>query len=155
MVARDDRLNPERKVLSAEDAKRLDESLAPWNALVADLSDQEWKKRGEAYLAALDRGDVQRSGDNLKLDAGTAKGRSELAMRTARQGELSDLRSRYNDDVVYMVIAGPPTPGDLDAKYTVYLHRASAPGVFKLKDAGDKLRGQRSEMVRDFLARRK
>ena len=153
MVAGDDRLNPRAKKISAEDAKRLDEELASWNAMIADVADQEWKKRGEAYMVALARGDMIRTVDTLKLDATTAQGRSEFALKSARQVHVRDLKARYNGDLVYMVIAGPPTPEDQYAKYTVYLHRGSAPEVFTLKDAGDKLRLQRAQMVRDYLAR--
>lgn len=149
-AARDDRLNPRKKVLTAEDAKLLDQSLVPWNAAIADISDKEWKKRGEAYLAALERGDLVRSVD--ASDASTLEAKRDFAHQATLQQQLRDLQNTYNGGFVHMVVAGPPTPSDKYAKYIVYLHRSSAPDVFALKDEGDRLRQQRSDMVRNFLA---
>jgi len=149
-AARDDRLNPMKKVLTAEDAKRLDQSLESSNAAIADISDMEWKKRGEAYLAALERGDVVRSVD--ASDASTTEAKRDFTHQATLQQQLRDLQNTYTGGFVHMVVAGPPTPADKYAKYIVYLHRSSAPDVFALKDEGDRLRQQRADMVRNFLA---
>ena len=149
-AARDDRLNPMKKVLTAEDAKRLDQSLESSNAAIADISDREWKKRGEAYLAALERGDLVRSVD--ASDASTTEAKRDFTHQATLQQQLRDLQNTYTGGFVHMVVAGPPTPADKYAKYIVYLHRSSAPDVFALKDEGDRLRQQRADMVRNFLA---